>query len=249
MFNWWTFLFQIINFFVILYILYKLFFKPLKNIIQKRDESFKIRLKELEVREDELEQKEKSYQERLKEIDLLKEKELNSARKEAQQEKKELLQKANKEFEKERLKQKNIQEHEKEKINSTINQQSLQFSLDYISRFTASLIDEQMHKKLIEKFLYELKNDSEGDISILKKEIMSKECEIKLSTSLKIDEQTLNQIKETLENILKIKTVSLKILSDKALIGGIKLEIKNKIIDGSIQGVIKNLENEATKEL
>jgi len=85
MFNWWTFLFQMINFFVVLYILYRLFFNPLKNIIQKRDESLKKRLKELQAGENELKEKEQSYQEKLKEIDILRDKELNTARKEAEQ--------------------------------------------------------------------------------------------------------------------------------------------------------------------
>ena len=69
MFNWWTFLFQTINFLVVLYILYRLFFKPLKNIIQTREESLQKRLEQLQAGEDELKKKEYYYQEKLKEID------------------------------------------------------------------------------------------------------------------------------------------------------------------------------------
>jgi len=249
MFNWWTFLFQTINFFVVLYILYRLFFNPLKNIIQKRDESIKKRLEELQAGEKKLKELTQSYQDRLKEIDILKDKELGIARKEAEQEKSRLLEEADKELNKERLKQKSILELERKKVGNAIKEQSLQFSLDYLSRFSGQLIDEEMHQKLIEKFLYELKSTSANEIAALKKEMKTKECEIKLSTPLKIKEKTMRLIRETLENIFDIKIVSIKTLTENSLIGGIKLGIENKIIDGSIQGMLKQLEDEVAKEL
>ncbi len=247
MFNWWTFGFQTINFFVVLYILYKLFFNPLKNIIQKRDESIKKRLEKLEAGEIKIREQEQHYQEKLKEIDILKDKTLSIAKNEAEQERNQILDEADKELEIERLKQKSIQELERKKVDSAIKEQSLQFSLDYIARFAGELIDNQMHQKLIEKFLHELKNADE--ITAFKKEMKTKECEIKLTTPLKIEEQTLSKIKETLKNIFDTKTLSFETFSDKVLIGGIKLEIENKIVDGSIHGALKQLEEKASKEL
>ena len=249
MFNWWTFLFQMINFFVVLYILYRLFFNPLKNIIQKRDESLKKRLKELQAGENELKEKEQSYQEKLKEIDILKDKELNTARKEAEQEKSRLLEEADRELENERLRQKSIQEHERKKVDSAIKEQSLQFSLDYIARFARELIDEKMHQKLIEKFLHALKSEEAEEIAALKKEIKTKECKIRLATPLKIEEQTMHKIKEVLGDIFDTKAVSIETFWDASLIGGIKLEIENRIIDGSILQALKQLKDKAAKEL
>lgn len=249
MFNWWTFLFQTINFFVVLYILYKLFFNPLKNIIQKREESLKKRLEELQAGEDELKEKEQRYGEKLKETDTLKNKELNRARKEAEQEKNRLFEEADRELEKERLKQKSIQEDEREKIEKAIKEQSLQFSLDYIARFAKELVDEKMHRKLIEKFLHALKSEESEEIETLKKELKLKKCNIRLTTPLKIEEQTIHKIKEVLGDIFDTKAVSIETFSDTSLIGGIKLEIENRIIDGSILQTLKQLENEASKEL
>ena len=249
MFNWWTFLFQTINFFVVLYILYRLFFNPLKNIIQKRDDSLKKRLEELEAGENELRAKEQHYRERLKEIDTLKNKELNRARKEAEQEKNRLFEEADREIEKERLKQKSIQEDEREKIEKAIKEQSLQFSLDYIARFAIELVDEEMHQKLIEKFLHALKSEEPEEIETLQKEIKHKKCNIRLTTPLKIEEQTMHKIKEVLGDIFNTKAVSIETFFDTSLIGGIKLEIENRIIDGSIFQMLKQLENEASKEL
>lgn len=249
MFNWWTFFFQIINFFVVLYILYKLFFNPLKNIIQKRDELLRKRLEEIETGERNLKEQEEAYQEKLNEIDILKGRELSIARKEAQEEKKRLLEQTDKEIEKERLKQKSILELEREEVDRTIKERSLHFGIDYIRRFADELIDEEMHQKLIEKFLYELKRADTDEIEILKKEIKTRECKIKLTTALKIEEKTIHQITETLEHTLNIKISSLETFVDSALIGGIKLEIENKIIDGSIRQTLEQLKDEAAKEL
>lgn len=249
MFNWWTFLFQMINFFVVLYILYRLFFNPLKNIIQKREESLNKRLEELQTGEKELKEKEQQYEEKLKEIDTLKDKEFNAAREEAEQEKSRLLEEANEELEKERQKQKSIQEHEREKVNTAIKEQSLQFSLDYIAKFAKELIDENMHQKLIEKFLHELKSEKMQKIKKLKKEIKTETLKVKLNTPLKIEERTIDKVKEVLGDIFDTKALAVEIFSDASLIGGIKLEIENKIIDGSISQALKQFEDEASKEL
>ncbi len=249
MFNWWTFFFQTINFFVVLYILYKLFFNPLKNIIQKRDELLRKRLEELEAGESKIKEQEQAYREKLKEIDILKDRELSIARKEAQEEKKRLLEQADKEIEKERLKQESILELERKEVDRTIKERSLDFGMDYIRRFADELIDEEMHQKLIEKFLHELESTDTDEIEILKKEIKTRECNIKLTTALKIEEKTMYKIKKTLENTLNIKIASLETFMDNTLIGGIKLEIENKIIDGSIRQTLEQLKDKAAKEL
>lgn len=249
MFNWWTFLFQTINFFVVLYILYRLFFNPLKHIIQKREESLKKRLDELKEGEEELKKKEQRYAEKLEEIDILKNKELSSARKEAEQEKNRLFEETDKELEKERIKQEKIQEDEREKIEKAIKEQSLQFSFDYIARFSKKLVDENIHQKLIEKFLHQLKHEESEEIATLKKEITSQKCHIRLTTPLKIEEETMQKIKEVLEEIFDTKAVTIETFSDASLIGGIKLEIANRIIDGSVSQTLKQLENEVSKTL
>ncbi|MDD3592776.1 MAG: F0F1 ATP synthase subunit delta [Sulfurovum sp.] len=250
MFNWWTFLFQTINFFVVLYILYRLFFNPLKTMIQKREESLKKRLEALQTGENELREKEQHYQEKLKEIDILKDKAFDTARKEAEEEKSRLLEKAERELEKEREKQKSIQAHERKKIDSAIKEQSLRFSLDYIARFARELIDESMHQKLIEKFLHALKSEErEEEIEALKKEIEPKAFKIRLATPLKIEEQTMHKIKKVLGDIFDTKAVTIETFSDASLIGGIKLEIGNRIIDGSIAQVLAQLQDEAEKAL
>ena len=249
MFNWWTFFFQIINFFVVLYILYKLFFNPLKRVIQKRDELLSKRLEEVEAGESKLKEQEEAYQEKLKEIDILKGRELSIARKEAQEEKKRLLEQADKEIEKERLKQGSILEFERKEVERTIKEQSIYFGMDYIKRFAEELIDEEMHQKLIEKLLDELKRADTDEIEMLKKEIKNRECKIKVTTALKIEEKTMHTIKQTLEHTLNITIASLESSVDSALIGGIKLEIENKILDGSIRQTLEQLKEEAVKEL
>jgi len=249
MFNGWTFAFQTINFFVVLYILYKLFFNPLKKVIQKRDELLSSRLEEIEAGESKLKEQEQAYQEKLNEIEILKGRELSIARKEAQEEKMRLLEQADREIEKERLKQESILELERKDIERTIKEQSVNFGIDYIKRFAGKLIDAEMHQKLIEKFLDELKRAESAEIEMLKREIKAKECKVKLTTALKIEEKAMQTIKETLEHTMHITISSLESLVDSTLIGGIKLEIENKILDGSIRQTLEQLKEEAVREL
>ena len=237
MFNWWTFFFQTINFFVVLYILYKLFFKPLKEIIQKRDDDIKRRIEELNHARRELDIKEEAYLQELQELELLKEKEINDAKTKAEEEKERIIYEGENELEKQRLRQESIQEYEKEKLNSAIKEKSLSFSIDFISSFAAEIVDEHIHKKLIERFLYEMTKDKDGELEKLRNEPLPKGYAISIVTPLKIDDETLATIQRKIEEILDIRDIPFKTSFDKSL------------IDGSIAGKLRRLEQEASKEL
>jgi len=59
----------------------------------------------------------------------------------------------------------------------------------------------------------------------------------------------MHKIKEVLGDIFDTKAVSIETFWDASLIGGIKLEIENRIIDGSILQALKQLKDKAAKEL
>lgn len=249
MFSWWTFLFQTINFFVVLYILYKLFFKPLKNVVQKREEEIKSGMGKLDIAKKELENKEAQYQKKMQELGLLKEKIINEARNEAKERKERVLKQTQEELEKERIKQKSIQEHELEKINNSIKEESLTLGVHYISKLASEIMDKDIHNKLIERFMEDIKKDENGELEQLKNTTLPDGTAISIITPFEIDASTLENIKNKIRDILNINGTSFEITIDNTLIGGIKLEIENKIIDGSIQGKLNNLKLEADKEL
>jgi F-type H+-transporting ATPase subunit b len=241
MFDWWTFFFQVVNFFIVLYILYRLFFNPLKRIIQKREETISERLQNLEEGEKRVKEDEDRYREKMKEIQNLQEKELDEARKKALIEKDLLMKEAQKEIEKAFEKQSSIIEEEQKKSEKEIRRKSLEFSLHYSEKLLAGLSDKLLHEKRIDQFLEALPRSDAKEIALLKEELSGKPCEIVLYTPFALQERTHKKIEESIGGLLQCSTVVLKSVQDSSLIGGIRLVIRNKVLDASIKGELERL--------
>lgn len=249
MFNWWTFLFQIVNFFIVLYILYRLFFNPLKRIIQKREDMISQRLQKLEEGEKRIKENEERYQEEMKEIQKLQEKELDEARKKALIEADLLMKKTDREIEKAFEKQSRIIEEEQKKSEKEIRQKSLEFSLHYSEKLLTELSDELLHQKRIDQFLQSLPTSDAKEITLLKEELAGKRCEIELYTPFALQAGTLQKIKEAIGPLLQCDTVVLQSVQDPSLIAGIRLLISNKVLDASIKGELERFRVQMEKEL
>ncbi len=249
MFNWWTFFFQIVNFFIVLFILYRLFFNPLKRVIQKREEAISQRLKKLEEGEKRIKEDEKRYREKMNELQSLREKELDEVKKEALIEKDLLTKKADKEIAKAYEKQSGIIDQERKKFEKEIRHKSLEFSLHYTEKLLSELSDELLHQKRIDQFLQALPQSDAKEITQLREELAGKACEIVLYTPFKPRENTNQKIEETIGRLLQCNTVVLQSVQDASLIGGIRLAIKNKILDASIKGELERFKEQMENEL
>ena len=249
MFNWWTFFFQIVNFFIVLLILYRLFFNPLKRVIQKREEAISQRLKKLEEGEKRIKEDEKRYREKMNELQSLREKKLDEVKKEALIEKDLLTKKADKEIAKAYEKQSGIIDQERKKFEKEIRHKSLEFSLHYTEKLLSELSDELLHQKRIDQFLQALPQSDAKEITQLREELAGKACEIVLYTPFKPQENTNQKIEETMGRLLQCNTVVLQSVQDASLIGGIRLAIKNKILDASIKGELERFKEQMENEL
>ncbi len=248
MFNWWTFFFQVLNFFIVLYILYKLFFNPLRRIIQAREEMIAKRLENLEEREKHVAQDEEHHKKSMKEIRYLRDKEIDESRKEALIEKDLLLKDTNREIANALEKQNRIIKQEREKFEKEIRQKSLEFSLYYTEKLLKEISDEQLHQKRIDKFLQALSHSDTKEIGSLQEELAGKVCKVALYTPFKLDEEVLKEIKDLLSKVFKCDTVELQIIEDASLIAGIRLIVGSKVFDASFKKELgqfkENMENE-----
>ncbi|MBU1642199.1 F0F1 ATP synthase subunit delta [bacterium] len=249
MFNWWTFLFQVVNFFIVLYILYRLFFNPLRRVIQTREEMIGARLQKLEEGEKRIKEDEERYRKEMKEIENLREKELDEARKKALIETDLLMKETEREIAKAYEKQSRIIDQQREKSEKEIRRKSLEFSLHYSEKLLRELSDEALHQKRIDQFLQALPTSDAKEITLLKEELAGNRCEIELQTPFALHESALEKIKEVIGLLLQCDTVMLQSTPDPSLIAGIRLLISNKVLDASIKGELERFKAQMEKEL
>ncbi len=249
MFNWWTFFFQLVNFFIVLYILYRLFFKPLQNIIRARDETISQGLNEIKEGEERIKKEEERYSEKMKEIDNLREKEIDKARKEALHEKDRMMKETEEEIDKARKKHSRIIEEQQKKIEKEIRRKSLEFSLFYSEKLLKELSDEMLHQKRIDQFLQALEQNRSKEISQLKEELEGKACALDLYTAFELSKDSLEKIKEQLHGLLQCDSLEIESTQDTALIAGIRLLIGNKVFDASLKAELERFKEKMEKEI
>ena len=117
-FNIWTLLFQIINFIVLLYILRRILYKPIREIIEKRRGLIAKTVEDAEkTKKEALELKEK-HQEELNKLKILQNRMLEQTREEALKDRNKLLSEAEKDAAKINEKEKALFDAEKKRIES-----------------------------------------------------------------------------------------------------------------------------------
>ncbi|WP_281951232.1 F0F1 ATP synthase subunit delta [Nitrosophilus kaiyonis] len=240
MFNWWTFAFSIINFLVVIYILYKVLFKPIKRVIQEREEIINKRFKIATEKEKEALDLKNEYEKELKNIKILKQKIVNEANAEALKVREKIIEDAKREAKEILEKEKAIIEEEKQKIYKYILDKSKEFSKEFAKEFFVHIIDKDINELLIEKFIKNFEKDFKEKLEKIEPQ---ESCKISITLFDIIDERIMKDIDYLISKYFKCQNVQKEIKIDKNLIGGIKLRVNAYLFDGSIKAQIDEIEN------
>lgn len=235
--NLWTFLFQILNFFILMLLLSRLLYKPLVSFIQKRREELNRCFLEAERIRKEAEDLKKIYQEKLEELERQKFQILENYRKEAEIEAQKIIEKAEASAERIFQKEKALLEKELERVELLIRERAKELTLRFLEKGIKSLPLEEYHELILKKAFSELPN-------ILKNKLSQGELknflkgEIRTAFPLK-DEKTLIEI---VEKDLG-KSLSWEIITDPELLSGIKLKLNGFVVDFSLRAHLKYISN------
>ncbi len=247
MFNWWTFLFEIINFIVIVYILYRLLFKPVKNIIQKRKKEIDKSREEIEKDRKEVQELKIQYEREQNELKNLRERILEDARVESLREREKILKDVQLKIEEERERNKNLLSHERTRLIEEIKEKSIQTALTLSATLMDSIMDPTINERLINKVFEEIENMNDMEKEELIESSKEGKCNVKIFTA-----HPLSKVhKEKLYNIIKEKVMclpSITVHESQDLIGGVKVRINSKVFDGSIEGNLNIFKNQLSKK-
>jgi F-type H+-transporting ATPase subunit b len=234
-FNIWTFLFQVINFVVLLFILKKLLYKPVKEIMEKRRGLIEKTIGDAErTKKEALELKEQQQQE-VNRLKALQPQMIENMKKEAAEEKKKLLIEAKEEAAKMIEKEKSLFEIEKKKSENALRDNTIEAVSVFASNLLKDISDEDLNKSIYRKVLREL----EG-ISPNMKAIEDGSPSIDLVSAYPLEEEELMQLEKILEQHLS-KKMAINTNVDRSLIAGLKIKLNDRVYDFSLKGQIDSL--------
>jgi len=233
----WTLLFQIINFIVLLFILKRILYKPVKEIIEKRRGLIQQSIDSAEKTEKEALKLKEEYQQELNGIGTLKSQMTERLREEIEEERKKLLERARQKAEQIIEREKNVIEREKGRTEAEIKDKAVETVSVFATSLLKDIADEELHRSLFRRLLNGIQQINERIPSVSKTDGI---LDVELVSAFEPDENEVRMIQEAIESATAHKA-HIKTAVDDSLIAGAKLRLYDLVYDASLSGQIGSL--------
>jgi F-type H+-transporting ATPase subunit b len=234
-FNIWTFIFQLINFVVLLLILRKVLYRPVKEIMEKRRAAVRKTLADAEKTKQEAASLKAEYEKKKIEIDKLREAARDKAEEEAEAQRKEMLRKAEEEAKVIFQKEKARLDFERKKIESELKKVMVDAGLSFAASILTDLSDVNLHNRILEKLM--------GSVPGIVKEIKdmnipSNGLTIEIVSAYPLPDSATERVLREFKPAYHGK-VSVNTIIEPELISGAVIRVLDLVYDASLSGQLK----------
>ena len=235
-----TFLIQIVNFLVLLFILDRILIKPLLKSVDERRKNIIKQNEEITTKQEELNNYIELYEAKIAEFENFKLEETRKLNLEIQEQKNSKNLEIQEEFNKERSKFMNKFMSERDSlVEEIINAVCLKMP-NLLEKIFLDLTDEELEDKIIKKFIFQLKDSSE-----IKK--IDKDTKIHIYSAFELSIDNKELIMNFFKNLGFVNEIDF--IRDNNLILGIKLEAENIVINSNISNIIEQFNSLLKKSL
>ncbi len=234
-FNIWTFLFQIINFVVLLYILKRLLYRPVRQILEKRRDSIRKSMEDVEKMKNEAQELKERHERELRALDEQKVRMLDEMRGTVLEERKKLLLEAEKEAGTRVEKAMALFAVERSGFERGLKEQAVETVQLFSVNILRDIADEELHRSLWRRFLAELGTIAE---EIAERGAREETMELGLVSAYPTTEHEIDALCRLLEGRLG-KTVTISAEVDATLIAGVRVRTRDMVYDSSLAGQVK----------
>jgi F-type H+-transporting ATPase subunit b len=236
-FDIWTFLFQIINFVVLLFILKRLLYKPIREIMEKRRGIIQKNVEDAEKTKMEAQELKREYGEEMDKLKDVRIQTFEKLQEEVEVERKKLMGRAQEEAGRVIEKERTIFDTEKKRFETELKDKAIDTVCVFASRLLKDISDEELHRAVYRKLIKEVKRIA---ADITKIEEKDKPLIIEIITAYELSEEELKGLQKNVESFTTRK-VNVSQTVDKNLIAGIKIKTYDMVYDSSLSGQIDSL--------
>lgn len=224
-FKWTSFILEIINFIVLVWILQRFLYKPIKNIIKERKETVQKTLAEADKAKKDAADLQAKYENRLQEWEQEKQEKLAALANEMQIEKQKQLTDLKNLLATEKEKNLNL---EKERIADLINKKektAIAQGLKFLTVLLKQFADHNLENNIISAFLERLSKMPQENIDALKKAASNNTQTLLIKSAYQLSEEQKNTIIKAFENLLSPEKINISYAVDPEMISGINASI------------------------
>jgi len=231
-FNWWTFLFEALNFVVLVYVLHRLLYSPLRDAIDKRQQE-NVRAKtEAEQAHQAAAALQRQVREQLAAAEQQRQQLIHDAHEQAESERLKLLALAEQAAQQRQDELRQALEQERQEALKSLRGEVVAEALELTRRLLGQASDRTLHRQLILRLLETLSRLPESERERMRSDWQADEGAV-LETAQELDNETLGQINEAVTSLVG-KQVPLSSRTRPALISGLRLRIGGQVWDSSL---------------
>ncbi|MEA5506095.1 F0F1 ATP synthase subunit B [Halotia wernerae UHCC 0503] len=240
--NWFTVIAQIINFVILVYLLYRFLYKPINKTMQERQKRIERRWQEAEQQREEVHKEASSYRQQQQELNEQREEIIAEAKATAEQQRQELVKTTRREVEQMQQGWREAIAREQDAFLETLQQQVTQQTYEIARRALKDLADTQLEQQAIAVFLNRLQQLDTEEKELLFASIRQSEQNIIIRSSFDIPQSQRQNIIDVLKAQNITNENNIQFLTTPDLICGIQLKAVNQEISWNFDNYLQNLE-------
>ena len=234
-FNWTTFLLEIINFLVLIWLLKRFFYLPVLNIIEKRRTTIESTLNDANQIKREAEELQQKYQNRLSDWESEKSGERLLLKQELALDRDRKLKETDIELKKNYEKSEFILKQQKENIQKTAELEAIKNGSSFTQKLLEDLSSPELTNRLILRTISDVKRMPAEKIEKIKHTWLSHTTDITISGGHEISRSSREALQLALEKLFNHTDIHFLYEVDKNLLAGIRINIGPWILRANLQ--------------
>jgi F-type H+-transporting ATPase subunit b len=245
-FNWWTFLFEVLNFVVLAYVLYRLLYRPLREAIdQRRQATLQAQAEADKARKDAAAVQER-LQTQLAELEQHRQEAIRKAREEADSERRKLLAETERRLQVRQEEHRQALEQERSEALKALRAEVIAQAVELTRRLLSEAADQDLHRQLALRLVQNLQDLPEQERDNLRTRMQSDDVAL-LETAQELDSATLEEVGKAM-TALTGKQTPVTVQTKPGLIGGVRLRLGGQVWDSSLSSQLPDASPGATQD-
>jgi F-type H+-transporting ATPase subunit b len=238
-FNAWTFLLELLNFLVLVYVLRRLLYRPLHEAIDRRREANARAQAEAERAREEAAALQRQLNDRMADLERHREELIRKAREQAEAERKATLAQVEGVGRQRREDAERQLERERAEALQGLRAELVQSAVALAERFLREASNSTLQEQLAWRLVEELRHVPEDQVRRLREELEEDETAV-VETAADLDGEILQNLNGAL-NALAGRSVLVSLQTLPGLLGGLRLRLGGHVWDASLSGGMNEL--------
>jgi F-type H+-transporting ATPase subunit b len=233
-FNFWTFVFELLNFLVLVYVLRRLLYRPLQQAIDRRREANAKAQADAEKARQEATALQQQLKAQLAALDQQRQELIRKAREQAEAERKATMAEAERAAQKRREAVEHQLEQERAEAVQALRAELLQSAVSLAERALQEASSSTLQQQLAGRLVDELQHIPQGERERLRGELVADD-DVVVETAKELNGEIVQRLDGALKTLVG-RSVSLSVQTRPELLGGLRLRLGGHVWDASLTG-------------